>query len=187
MIIDRKTKFSSATTVFCAWIGLTVLSGCQAAVPRPEPVPLDGARNLTQAGDIYVSGVTTTTGLEALQSRGVQTVLDLRLPEQVEPDFAEIVRNLGMNYLALPMQSTAMTAGQARAFLEAMRKHDHQPLLIHCKSGNRSGAMFGVYVAAERKLDVDAAITQARQAGLRSDELTEDVRSYLLRLNGSEE
>ncbi len=187
MIIDRKTRFSSATTVFCAWIGLTVLSGCRAALPQPEPVPLDGARNLTQAGDIYVSGVTTTTGLEALRSRGVQTVLDLRLPGQVEPEFAATVRDLGMNYLALPMQSSAVTDEQAQAFLEAMRKYDHQPLLIHCKSGNRSGAMYGVYVGAERKLDVDAAMTQSRQAGLRSDKLAEAVRSYLLRLSGSEE
>ena len=187
MIIDRNAKPLSPTAALCACIGLTILSGCQAALPQPEPVTLDGARNLTRAGDIYVSGVTTAAGLEALRARGVQTVLDLRLPEQVEPDFAATVDNLGMSYLALPMQSAAMTDDQAQAFLDAMRKYGGQPLLIHCKSGNRSGAMYGVYVGARRKLDVEAAMTRARQAGLRSDKLAEAVRSYLERLNGSEE
>ncbi|MCH7870654.1 MAG: redoxin domain-containing protein [Planctomycetes bacterium] len=186
MIIDRNAKPLSPTAALCACIGLTILSGCQAALPQPEPVTLDGARNLTRAGDIYVSGVTTAAGLEALRARGVQTVLDLRLPEQVEPDFAATVDNLGMNYLALPMQSAAMTDDQAQAFLDAMRKYGGQPLLIHCKSGNRSGAMYGVYVGARRKLDVEAAMTRARQAGLRNDKLAEAVRSYLERLNGSE-
>ena len=176
-----RTSRSATPIALYACALLTILTGCQTALPRPEPVALDGVRNLTRAGDIYVSGAATPEAIEALNSRGVLTLIDLRLPQQVEPEYATTVRKLGVTYVPLPMNSVEMTDEQAAAFLEAMRTYAGEPLLIQCRSGNRSGAMYGLYAGAECKLGVDEAMTRARQAGMKSDDLAADVRSYLQR------
>lgn len=174
-----RSSTSAATAALCTCALLTILTGCQTALPRPEPVALDGARNLTRAADIYVSGDATPEAIRALNSRGVRTLLDLRLPEQIEPGFAKTVRELGVTYVPLPMKSVEMTDGQAAAFLEAMRTYAGEPLLIQCRSGNRSGAMYGLYAGAECKLGVDEAMDRARQAGMKNDDLAADVRQFL--------
>ena len=174
-----RTSRCAAPIALCTCVLLTILTGCQTALPRPEPLALDGVRNLTRAGDIYISGAATPEAIEALKSRGVRTLLDLRLPEQIEPEFAKTVRSLGVTYVPLPMKSVEMTDGQAAAFLEAMRTYAGEPLLIHCKSGNRSGAMYGLYAGAECDLGVDQAIISARQAGMKNDDLAADLRQFL--------
>lgn len=166
-------------------LSASLLIGCEntptsreIAVVRPDFAGSE-VRNLAQAGSIYISGDATTAGLDLLVLQGLKTVIDLRLHQQIPVGYAEAVEARGLAYVHLPMQSTSMSSEQAGMFLEAMDRYADQPTLIQCVSGNRSGAMYGLYCGARRGLPADAALQTGDSAGMRSEELARDVRAYL--------
>ena len=170
-------------------IGLCVLifAGCRGPAGRRAPervtyddVPLGAVRNLTTDGRDFVGGVAEPAGLERLRdAHGVKTVIDLRKPEQKADGYEEMVRSKGLTYVAVPMNSEALTAEDAAAILRALEAHDNEPLFFECGSGNRAGAAYGLYCGLRLNRPVDEALRAAEQAGVRNEMLKRDLARYL--------
>lgn len=166
--------------VFNAAVALCLTGlGCGAPDEGPTSLQVDGVPNLSRDKSMYVSGCPTSDGLEALKARGVKTVIDLRLDKELSDEYPEFVKSLGMNYIHLPMSSNGMTEEQANAYLDAIRRYGDHPILDHCGSANRAGAMHGLYLATERGLSVEEAVSRARRAGMRNEFLERDLRNIL--------
>lgn len=162
------------------------LAGCVAERPvvragAEGPVPEAGlaVKNLQRDGHILIGGEVAPAGLEDLYRAGVRTIIDVRNEPGPMAAEAERARPLGMNYVAVPMVSNAMTAEQARAILEAMSRHKKGDVLIHCGSGNRAAGAYGLYLGATGQCPVQEALERAKTAGLRNDELVRAVRAHL--------
>lgn len=162
---------------------LLALTACQQQGPRvhmrPTPETIEGVRNVTRDGDLYVTGSLTDHGLETMRARGVKTVVDLRLPEQVPTDYPARVRALGMKYVHAPMESNAMTSEVADNALDALEHSATGPVVLQCGSANRSGAIYGAYLCRSKNTTATEAMKLAREAGLRNDELAADLEKYL--------
>jgi uncharacterized protein (TIGR01244 family) len=151
------------------------------AINKSGPVPVDvgGVTNLSRDGNIYISGTATPDGLADLAAMGVLTVLDLRGDDQVPAGDPAMIAGLGMDYVPLPMSSSEMTDAQAEAFLDAMAVNGGDPVLIYCRSANRAGTMYGLYMGMTNPCSVEDAVQLARQAGMTSAGLESDLRRYL--------
>lgn len=167
----------------CACFLLVLLSGCAASRQRqfgPVTEQQDPETpNLRTDGHIYISGAPSNAGLDEMKTRGVKTVVDVRMPEQVAPDYAESVRSRGMEYILIPMKSDTMTREQADEVVKTMMAHDEAPVLLQCGSGNRAGAAYGVYRGLAEKCTVQQAIDNARKAGMKNEKLEADMKKYL--------
>jgi uncharacterized protein (TIGR01244 family) len=130
-------------------------------------------------GSIHIAGAAGSVGFRAFKGRGVRTVIDVRLAEQVPPGYADMVRAEGMQYVNVPMRPDALTEEQAAAFRAAIRQAGSEPVLIHCQSGNRAAAAYGVYLGCEAGMTPAAALERAQQAGLKHPALVDDVRAYI--------
>lgn len=166
---------------------VVLLAGCQADRSRPTRVDDPHVKNLYQSGDVYISGAADEAGLEELGRRGVKVVVDVRLPEQVSAGYPERVRALGMRYHHVPMKSDQLTPEQAEQLAAIMRESGEQSMWLHCSSGNRAAAAYGVYNATCRKLTVEEALEQARAAGMRNEKISQDLREYLERSQAEQE
>ncbi|SLN73833.1 hypothetical protein LOS8367_03753 [Limimaricola soesokkakensis] len=62
-----------------------------------------------------------------------------------------------------------------------------QPVLLHCASGKRAGAMTLMALAAEQGLDGEAAIAKGRAAGvdLTQEKIGQFVKDYADRKSGA--
>ncbi len=157
----------------------TVAESNRPNAPAPETVQVDNVSALKQAGRVYIAGTATPAGVETLKQRGVTTVVDFRRPEEVPEGYPEAVREMGLRYVSVPMKSTELTPEQAEAFLAAVHERPDETMLLQCASGNRSGAMYGLYVMDQQGAEPQAALEAARQAGMRNQRLAEDLRRYL--------
>lgn len=155
------------------------LIGCQSAPPTPGAIEIAGVRNLAQAGDVYIAGRPDADGLASLKARGVATVIDLRQDGEVGQGDLDAAEQAGLVRVHLPMTSSGITDEQAEAFLDAMKKHAGQPILIHCGGANRAGAMYGLYLGATGKCSPEEAVARAKQAGMRSEKLASDLKRLL--------
>jgi len=56
-----------------------------------------------------------------------------------------------------------------------------RPMLMHCSSANRVGAMWMAYRVLDEELDVEAAAAEAKVVGLRSPVYEQKIRDYIAR------
>lgn len=154
---------------------LVALIGCGPKPAGPVTVETTTIKNLKQDGDFYVGGAPTPEGLDDMKARGVTTIVDLCQANEATFDEEAAARARGLRYIHLPMTSDLLTTQQADQFIDSLRAHDNEKVLIHCAGGNRAAAMYGLYLGAEKKCPADEAIRRAKQAGLKSEKLAEQV------------
>ena len=97
---------------------------------------------------------------------GYRTVISLRsASELVGRDEASEVRAAGMEFKQLPVDGLAdMDFGHADALGEMLSTLE-SPVLVHCGSGNRVGALLAL-LEFRRGADSEAALSFGRRAGL---------------------
>ncbi len=160
------------------------LSGCsrslhQASFTTATPVAdWSGVANLSHDGDIYFGGQPTADAFGTAQKMGVKVVVNLRSDREIAAmdfDEAALVEQLGMKYVAIPITMKSFGSSDTDALKEVL-KNTSGPVLIHCGSSNRVGALWAMYVHRHRGVALDDAIALGRKAGLQSEGLVETIR-----------
>lgn len=160
-----------------------LLSGCIASLHRAELGPAnpvtdwDGLSTLFRSGKVYFGGQPTADALRAAPERGIKVVVNLRSTPEVEAlgfDEPALATELGMRYVSIPV--TSATFGPSNADrLKTLLSETPGPVLIHCASSNRVGAVWALYLHRHRNVPLGDAIEHGRIAGLRSETLVEAV------------
>lgn len=119
--------------------------------------------------DVYASGQPSPEHLAALAAEGVRTVINLRAPtEQVEFDEALEAQKLGLRYVSIPIAGpedlSTETASRFSGELADARRGG--PVLVHCASANRVGAMLALDQAITQNQSASDALAIGRTAGL---------------------
>ena len=129
--------------------------------------PLDG---------VLFGGQPEPGQLEAMARAGFKTVLDLRR-EVEERGFDEpgYVEELGLEYVSIPVGSETLQVKETYERFTEILENAERPILVHCASGNRVGALYYAWLLEQGEMTRDEALTEARRQGLRSDALAETV------------
>ena len=115
--------------------------------------------------------------LAMAKEAGFTTVIDLRAEsEDRGMDEAAAVEELGMQYISLPVAGAADVTFENAASLDRYLAEAGGPVFVHCRSGNRVGALFALRAAAAGASDEDA-VAAGKAAGLGS--LEKAVREQL--------
>jgi len=108
-----------------------------------EPYECGTITKLHTLGGVFLASQPKPEDLEQAQKGGIKTVVNLRHEDELE-DFDEraVVTGLGLTYVSLPWNGpdelTDAVFDEARHLLNAAER----PLLLHCSSANRVGAVW---------------------------------------------
>ncbi len=129
---------------------------------------------------VLFGGQPTEDQLKAMAADGLSFVLDLRAEgENRGFDEPAALQSLDVPYLNVPVDAERLAQPETfERFIEAMDKVDG-PVLVHCASGNRVGALYYAYLVAGKGVDREEARTRAKENGLRSAALEKAVDGYL--------
>ncbi len=164
----------------------------QAAQPAgaakvPVPVLLDTTgmfqgRFASVGDDFFVAGQPTERGLGEMKARGVTTVVNLRMPDEMQRavkfDEPALVAQLGMKYLNLPVRGGTdhpYAPETLARFTETVRGANGK-VLLHCTSAWRASHLWAAYLIQERGVPVEEALANARAINLMDAHLTPGVR-----------
>ena len=118
-----------------------------------------------------VDGITSAgqpdeAALEVFADSGYATVIDLRgAGEDRGFDEAAVVDELGLHYVTLPIEGKdAISFDNARKLDELLEEYPG-PVLVHCGSGNRVGALLALRSSLDGA-DDESAMEQGRKGGL---------------------
>jgi len=119
-----------------------------------------------QDGAILSTGQPDAAQFRALHDAGYRTVVDLRRDSE-QPGFDEraLVESIGMEYVNIPVDGAAgMTAANAHALQAAVAAAGDAPVLVHCGTGNRVGALFALAAWLDGA-DTEGAIARGKRLG----------------------
>lgn len=132
--------------------------------------------------NVITGGQPNAEQLRALKEAGGGVVLDLRDPMEPRPvDEAGVVRELGMEYVNVPVRAGALNDDTLERILTVFRGAGERKIFCHCGSGNRVGGALIPYLILDQHMEEQDAVDQAMQVGLRSAEMMEWGLDYARR------
>jgi len=157
---------------------LLALAGCASQPSRPlagaasaDGTPAAASSALASyrhpASGLYTGGQPSAGEWEALAAAGVTTVINLRTAGELEgrDEAAEVVAQ-GMRYLEIPVGGPDdVTEANAGRLWHAIRAADG-PVLVHCASGNRVGALLALGAYRNDGQSAREALDFGQAAGL---------------------
>ena len=160
-----------------ALVSLVLLAAVPLAAQAPEAVDPALIPNyvLVKPG-LASAGRPTEQGLKQLKAQGFRTVVDLRTSS--EEGLAEekaLVEGQGLRYVHVPVTSASFSGADVDAVQAVLGDASAAPVLLHCASANRVGAVWAVIQARAGK-PIDEAITDGQRVGLRSASMVEAAK-----------
>ncbi|MDP9279732.1 MAG: sulfur transferase domain-containing protein, partial [Gemmatimonadota bacterium] len=171
--------FAAMSAVTSGVCGAQRLAGPHPTGNVPAPVALD-TRGLFQdkfarvGDDVFISGQPTERALRELRAQGVTTVVNLRSPPEMSRvpfDEPALVKELGMEYVYLPMRGTPelpYSPAAVKSFAAAMSNAKGK-VLLHCTIAWRASHLWAAYLIQYRDVPVATALEQARMINLMDD------------------
>ena len=123
-------------------------------------------RTVAPVDGITVAGQPDEAMLDVFAENGYAAVIDLRgRAENRGFDEAGVTEELGMDYVALPIEGRdAVNFDNAAKLQEIVDQYDG-PVLVHCGSGNRVGALLALG-QLQQGASEDEALEYGRSGGL---------------------
>jgi protein tyrosine phosphatase (PTP) superfamily phosphohydrolase (DUF442 family) len=132
--------------------------------------------------NVVTGGQPTADQLRALKDAGGGIVLDLRDPMESRPvDEPGLVRQLGMEYVNVPVRAGTLDDSILERILAVLRSAGERTVFVHCGSGNRVGGALIPYLILDQSMEEQDAVDQAMRVGLRSAEIMEWGLDYARR------
>jgi uncharacterized protein (TIGR01244 family) len=155
------------STVFLTFLFIVVPTGVQAAdVTTMSRSQISATPDVLPVAGTLVSGQPDERVLDTLADRGFVAVIDLREPhEDRGMSETEAVESRGMQYIALPVNTGSGITFENAGKLESLLNSIDGPVLVHCGSGNRVGALFSL-TEFQNGASIDDSIDAGKSAGL---------------------
>jgi len=127
-----------------------------AVVELGEVKPVDGVTSAGQPDE---------AGFSVFAEEGYVAVIDLRTAREDRGlDEPAVVEALGMEYVSMPIALSDITIEKAEELATLLKQYD-EPVLVHCASANRVGALFALQAFSDTG-DADLALELGRAGGM---------------------
>jgi protein tyrosine phosphatase (PTP) superfamily phosphohydrolase (DUF442 family) len=166
------------------------------AEPTPQAVDVGATKPAHRFGPYYLTGQPAPTDLDQWKRLGIGTVINLRMPNEIDWDEQAAVEALGMKYVSIPFAGPdTLTENKLKAVLRLLRPvrdrdqarpggtaaEKPEPILLHCASSNRVGAIWYAHRILHDGLHPNAALKEAKTVGLRTMGYLVPVDRYIER------
>lgn len=154
----------------------------QPAAPTPalKADQLGDTRNVHSFGLNLLCGQPSEAEFVAARKRGIKVVITLREKDEINWDEADTVKKLGMEFHDFGFRDPAdLTDKVFDSVRVALQKSKEKPVMVHCASANRVGAVWLAHRVLDAKIPVEASLAEARAVGLRTSAYEQRAYEYI--------
>jgi len=145
-----------------------------------EPYSCGTIQRLHTFQGIFLASQPAADDLRQAQKGGVKTVINLRPESEIkEFDEPKLVGELGLHYVNIPFAAPAELTDAVFAKARETLFQAEKPILLHCHSGNRVGAIWLAHRVLDDGLAYDAALAEAKEVGLKAPALEARAKEYI--------
>ncbi|QDU82168.1 hypothetical protein Pla110_39230 [Polystyrenella longa] len=147
-----------------------------------KPTELDGIRKVHQFGPTLLCGQPDKEALKNAAENGIEVVITLRKESEINWDEADYVESLSLKFHQLGFQlPESLSDDILDKSRELLRNTEESPVMLHCASANRVGAVWAAHRVLDHGVDWQTAMKEAKQVGLRNPGYAEQVQDYIKR------
>ena len=181
----HRTLRNSALALAAMFSILTAARAGEPAAAKLEAASLGSTSPVHRFGTIWLAGQPGKDDLALARELGIRTVVNLRKPGELDWDEAAAVGSLGLTYVNHPFQAPGeLTDEIFDAVRGELARAGEQPILLHCASANRVGAVWLAHRVLDGGLTYDAALREAEIVGLKNPAHRDRAREYIERRLG---
>lgn len=150
-----------------ALVMFSVLAACGGKPLDKDAISQLEIKNLKEVGEgVYSSGQPTQIQLDRLAKAGIKHIVNLRTADELDFDEADFSKQSGLQYHSIPVNGgTGVTHQNAKLLTAKLAELKGEPVLVHCGSGNRVGALVALDTAMNGE-DIDRSIELGKEWGL---------------------
>lgn len=147
--------------------GLMVVLAVCLAGSRGLP-PSEGIINFGRVNESLFRGAQPDVlAVKHLQTLGVKSIINLRVPEEASKREEKTARNIGLVYTNMPLAGLGMPTDEQVARILSLIDTLPKPVYVHCKHGcDRTGTIIACYRISHDHWAADEALSEASKYGL---------------------
>jgi len=147
-----------------------------------KPAEWGEISNLHAFGPFFLAGQPQPEDFKQAQKKGVKTVINMRHADE-NKDFDEetIVTELGMKYVHLPWNGPEELTDEILDRSRDLLNTAEQPILLHCSSANRVGAVWIPWRLLDDGASLEQAVKEAKMIGIKTPEYEPKAVDYIKR------
>ncbi len=148
-----------------------------------EPYQCGKVQRLHTLGGVFLASQPEKEDFTHAKEGGIKFVLNLREKDEMDWDEAELVESLGMEYVNVPFKSPKTLTDEVFAETRKLLSNEKKrPLLVHCASANRVGAVWLAHRVLDGGKSYDEALKEAKTVGLKLPAYEERAKDYIARM-----
>jgi len=134
--------------------------------PYGDVMP-DIVKNYLRAAPyIGTGGAVKLDAFPTLKKLGFKTIINLNTDQQGAIEEGKAAKKAGLAYVRIPVAARGPDAAKVAKFSKYANDPSHYPILLHCLSANRAGAMWTLY-RFHHGVPAKIAIEEGRTIGLK--------------------
>jgi uncharacterized protein (TIGR01244 family) len=134
--------------------------------PYGDAMPAIVKNYLRAAPFVGTGGIVDPKGYAELKKLGFKTIVNLNTAKEGAEAEGKGIKAAGLDYVGIPVSTEAPDANEVAAFSKYVNDPKYYPILVHCESANRVGAMWALY-RAENGVPPEIAVQEGRTVGLK--------------------
>ena len=151
------------------WSSCALFAAPDNEVPFGDQVGSSVSKYNRLRPNIATAGPLKDGAISELKSLGFSTILDLRCSDEDSDVEKKSVESAGLRYLNIPVSNIIPSDDQVAEFARIVEDRRNFPLLVHCGSANRVGAMWVLYLVQHRSTPIAFAVEEGRTIGMKRD------------------
>ena len=186
----KKIRVCLIGFLFTLIVNAVFAQGKTKSVVTDNIMLMDSTINLYLVGDFYISGQPNDSMFIALKAQGLDLVINVRTPEEMETLYKEgfdekaFLDSLGIAYLNVPIGGKYGYSKDVIESINSALELSDGSAMIHCRSAGRATNAWVAWLINYRHLPVNDAILLGKQMQLRF--YIEDLLGYELHYNKKE-
>jgi protein tyrosine phosphatase (PTP) superfamily phosphohydrolase (DUF442 family) len=170
----------TATALLTAALSFASTAAAQQEGANLQPGQLGSTRNVHAFGNSLLCGQPSVEDFAVAKGRGIEVVITLRESGEIDWDEAAVVKQLGMEFHSLGFGGPdSLTVEIFERSLPLLAAADRKPVMLHCASANRVGAVWLAHRVLNDGIAVELARQEAKTVGLRSEAYEQKALQFI--------
>ncbi len=150
------------------------------AAEKLEPYECGSVTRLHTLGGVFLASQPAEEDFKMAQAGGIKTVINLRKPSETDWNEQEFIKELGLRYHNVPFQTPdELTDEVFDEVRDLLAQDENKPILLHCSSANRVGAVWLAHRVLDGGLSYEDALAEAKTVGLKLPAYEAKAKDYI--------
>ena len=137
-------------------------------------------RNVHRLGDLFFAGQFNKDDIEKIKDQNIARVITLRTDGEVDWDEQAAVESAGVEFMSVPFRPDTLT-DDVFTKVRGLLRDESKKTLLHCGSANRVGGVWLTYRVLDEGVDLQTALAEAKEVGLRTPLIEAKAIDYIKR------